>query len=336
MLEKPSCIVVGAGMAGLVAADQLQTDGWQVTILDKGRGVGGRMASRRVGDARFDHGAQYFTVRDPRFQALVDQWLADGVSVVWANGFTKHDENTSGGSHPRYRGVDGMTAMAKAIAAQLNVHTSTKVTAVNITNNRWNLTAAHLGTDAETVHTADALLMTPPAEQSLILMRSGNVTLPADVSTALERIAFNPCFAVLVQLDAPSNVPKPGGVFMPGEPLSWIADNQQKGISTTPAVTLHAGPAYTRDHYDNDPDAVAHELIAAAREVIGPAQVVGFQVQRWRYSQPSVMHPEKTLFRAVPAPLAFAGDAFDGAKVEGAALSGMAAADALKTHFADA
>jgi predicted NAD/FAD-dependent oxidoreductase len=176
--------------------------------------------------------------------------------------------------------------------------------------------------------------MTPPAEQSLALMNSGNVTLPEAVTTALAHIQYNPCFAVLARLDAPSTVPEPGGVFMPGEPLSWIADNQQKGISDEPAVTLHAGPEYTRAHYDDDPATVAETLIAAARGVIGPATVLETQVQRWRYSQPTAMHPEKTLFTTTPAPLAFAGDAFDGARVEGAALSGMAAADALKAHFA--
>lgn len=334
MSNKPSCIVIGAGMAGLVAATQLQADGWHVTVLDKGRGVGGRMASRRVADARFDHGAQYFTVRDPRFQALVDRWLADDVAAVWATGFPKAGEPDASGTHPRYRGAGGMTALAKALAAPLTVHVSTQVTQIDTMPDGWAVVAKHLGTGETTTHTAAALLMTPPAEQSLALMASGNAALPAAVTAALGRITYNPCFAVLARLDAPSTVPAPGGVFMPGEPLSWIADNQQKGISDEPAVTLHAGPEYTRAHYDDDPAAVAAALVAAARDVIGPAEVLETQVQRWRYSQPAVMHPEKTLFTAQPAPLAFAGDAFDGARVEGAALSGMAAAAALNAHFA--
>ena len=68
--KKRSCIVVGAGISGLLAADELQREGWTVAVLDKSRGVGGRMTTRRVGEGTFDHGAQFFTVRDNRFADL--------------------------------------------------------------------------------------------------------------------------------------------------------------------------------------------------------------------------------------------------------------------------
>ena len=63
-------LVIGAGMAGLIAAAELQRAGRRVLVLDKGRGVGGRLASRRIGEASFDHGAQFITARTPRFAAL--------------------------------------------------------------------------------------------------------------------------------------------------------------------------------------------------------------------------------------------------------------------------
>ena len=65
----------------------LQAGGMAVTLLDKGRGPGGRMSTRRVttalGEASFDHGAQYFTVRDPDFARCVEQWRAKGVAARW-------------------------------------------------------------------------------------------------------------------------------------------------------------------------------------------------------------------------------------------------------------
>lgn len=67
-------LVIGAGMAGLTAAMALRRAGRSVHVLDKGRGVGGRMASRRIGDATFDHGAQFITARDPRFVAAIGEW----------------------------------------------------------------------------------------------------------------------------------------------------------------------------------------------------------------------------------------------------------------------
>ena len=79
--------IIGAGMAGLACADRLAEDGIAVRLFDKGRGPGGRMSTRRVetaiGTASFDHGAQYFTVRDPLFRLQVDGWAAAGVAVPW-------------------------------------------------------------------------------------------------------------------------------------------------------------------------------------------------------------------------------------------------------------
>ncbi|MFZ4816805.1 MAG: NAD(P)/FAD-dependent oxidoreductase [Phototrophicaceae bacterium] len=322
-------LVVGAGMAGISAARTLQQAGHQVTVLDKGRGVGGRMATRRVNAAVFDHGAQFFTVRDPRFAALVEGLQANGDAHLWANGFPNAQGEQSAEGHPRYRGTQGMNSIPKALAVGLTVHTSTQVSQINSHDGRWQIIVNGVPDGTPQHFEADALVMTPPAEQTLTLMRSGNVTLPADALLALEAIQFHPCFAVMVTLDRPSAIAAPGGVFVNGEPISWIADNQQKGISAVPCVTIHASPTFTRAHYDTPQDEVARLLIEAAHDYLGDAVVTDQAVHRWRYSQPSVLHPEATLLVTAPAPVAFAGDAFNSARVEGAALSGIAAAEAL-------
>jgi renalase len=77
-----SCVVVGAGISGLLVAKTLNEKGWAVTVLDKGRGVGGRMATRRIGRGNFDHGAQFFTVRGERFAGFVEDWLSAGVPAA--------------------------------------------------------------------------------------------------------------------------------------------------------------------------------------------------------------------------------------------------------------
>lgn len=329
-MNRHSCLIVGAGLAGLLAAQTLTTAGWQVTVLDKGRGVGGRMANRRLtpdGTARADHGAQFFTVRSERFASRVQQWQAKGVVAVWTNGFGDAD------GHPRYRGVPGMTAVAKHLVATLppgTVHTSTPVTAVSVTpNKQWQATTA----DNQQV-TAETLLLTPPVPQSLALLEAGQVALPAPARDALARIRYNPCFALLATLDSPSRIPAPGGVQVHGEPIAWIADNQQKGVSAVPTVTIHAGPQFTRHHFEADHTAVAEQLLQAAAEAgwLTRAQVQSVQVHRWRYAQPITYYPDRHLLldasNGLP-PLAFAGDAFAEARVEGAALSGLSAATAL-------
>lgn len=112
-------VIVGAGISGLVAARKLAAHDVDVTVVDKGRSVGGRLATRRIGDARLDHGAQFFTVRTPAFQACVDDWIERGVVHVWNHGFD------GGDNHPRYVGSSGMNSIAKDLARGVSVETST-------------------------------------------------------------------------------------------------------------------------------------------------------------------------------------------------------------------
>ena len=67
-------LVVGAGLAGLMAAQTLQHQGRRVVVVDKGHSVGGRLATRRIGPGRADYGAQFFTIRSPEFQTLAEPW----------------------------------------------------------------------------------------------------------------------------------------------------------------------------------------------------------------------------------------------------------------------
>lgn len=102
--------VIGAGMAGLACAQALTGAGFGVVVIDKGRGAGGRMSSRRLatslGEVSFDHGAQYFTARTPEFVAQVRRWASDGTVAVW-----------TGGSHDAWVGTPTMNAPVKAMAA---------------------------------------------------------------------------------------------------------------------------------------------------------------------------------------------------------------------------
>ena len=90
-MSEPRVLIVGAGMAGLTAAHSLREAGADSILLDKGRKPGGRMATRSVGTARFDHGAQHFGARDPQFRFVVDEWSTAGTQGE--NGWECTDQN---------------------------------------------------------------------------------------------------------------------------------------------------------------------------------------------------------------------------------------------------
>ena len=113
--------VIGAGLSGLIAARELSASGHQPVVYEKSRGVGGRLATRRVGMARLDHGAQFFTVRGEAFRSLVDEALAAGAVKEWCRGFGEED------GYPRYRGADGMTSFTKWLAAGIDIRLGTRI-----------------------------------------------------------------------------------------------------------------------------------------------------------------------------------------------------------------
>jgi predicted NAD/FAD-dependent oxidoreductase len=133
-------------------------------------------------------------------------------------------------------------------------------------------------------------------------------------------------------LDGPGGVPEPGGMQIKGEPLDFVGDNQRKGISRFPAITIHAGPEWSRSHFEDDEVGITGQLVSFAGESLGTdlaSTVIGSSLARWRYSWVTNAHPDPFLAASEHPPLLFCGDAFGQPKVEGAALSGLAAADHL-------
>jgi hypothetical protein len=324
-----TCIVVGGGLAGLVAATVLQRAGVQVTVLDKGRGIGGRLATRRIqddalGEGVFDYGAQYFTARDPRFRSWVDRWLKAGAAALWSPGFVTEDGALHGVGEPRYRGVEGIRGIAKHLAADLDVHTSTRVVEISWDRGRW---SARTGVDS--VFRGDLLVLTPPVPQSLELIHASGIALPLAARDRLRAVGYEACLAVLTLMHGPSQIPEPGGMWLSGDPITWIADNQQKGISPHgAAVTIHAGAAFSQAQWEMDDDSVAWLLFSAAARWLG-SEVAQYQVHRWRYSKPFTFYGESCLFLNEPGPWVLAGDGFGGPRIEGAFQSGLSAADAI-------
>ena len=330
-MHEVACLIVGAGLSGLIAAHGVQGAGVGVTVLEKSGFVGGRMATRQLllpkgatPTATFDTGAQYFTVRDDRFRNWVDGWLEAGVAVRWSNGFATPDASEYRDGHPRYRGRTGMRSIPDHLARKVNVRLKQAVTSARYEEG-W-----LLETDGGERFTAAVLLLTPPVPQSLALL--DDAALSSGVRQTLERIDYDPCIALLVVLDGPSGVPAPGGLWPGGSAISWIADNGQKGISQQPAVTIHASSEFSDTHFGDADDEVARLLLEEASPWLG-SEVVTCLVQRWPYSLPVHLHDRRYLFTTAPGPVAFAGDAFAGPRVEGAVLSGLAAADALVTFL---
>lgn len=187
-------LVVGAGMTGLMAALRLHALGQRVRLVDKGRSVGGRMATRRVGPGFADFGAQFITAHDASFADLLAHWEEAGLVHPWAAGFAQGSLRPSPDVvfYPRYVARDGMTSLAQHLAHELDVQTQVTVKAVRQVQGGWQVEDAAGG-----LTLARRVLLTPPVPQSLTLLAAGNVELSAADQAALAAITYDPCLVGL-------------------------------------------------------------------------------------------------------------------------------------------
>ena len=314
--------VVGAGVAGLTAARHLVRS-FDVVVVDKGRGVGGRLATRRIGGATFDHGAQFITTHTAEFAETVSGWERAGVARPWFRGRIGPDGILGRDGHTRFRGVSTMNAIAKHLAEGLDVRVAARVVSLQPSDDTWRI---HFGDGTELA--VDAVVLTAPVPQSLELLTGGAVRLSASDAEALRAIQYEPCLAVLAALQGPSGLAAPGAVDPDDGPIDWMADNRLKGVSTVPAITIHATAEFSHANWESSDEIVAADLLRSAELESEPIDDL-VQVQRWRFARPKTIHPDRCLVADGFPPLVFAGDAFGGAKVEGATRSGFAASEAI-------
>jgi hypothetical protein len=219
-----------------------------------------------------------------------------------------------------------MNALAKHLASGLDTRVNVKVTTVTPSDEGW-----RVQDDRNQEYQCKGLVMTPPVPQTLALLDAGNTALAAEDRQALEQITYAPCLSGLFVVHGPVYLPDPGAVQRPDEPIPWIADNRRKGISPDETVvTVHAGPDYSRQLWDVSEMDALKMLQAGLQPFLRSVADIGeAQLKRWQYALPTEFYPRRTLIATGHPPLAFAGDAFGEPRVEGAAMSGLAAGERL-------
>ena len=315
--------ILGAGMAGLSAASTLAAAGHNVVIFEKSRGVGGRTTTRRHGDYRFDHGAQYFTVRDEGFRAQVDRWREAGIVAPWEGRICVWDVDgpkpTTPGHH-RFVGVPGMNAMCHGMAEGLEVHLKTRIEKVIRTSSGWELTDSegHVHGGFETLVSS-----LPPAQALALLGKE------CSLAQAISRATMAPCWAAMFVLDQNPSWDWHGLFVNESGPIRWIARNGSKaGRPGHEVLIVHAGQEWTESNLECQPEEAAEALWQALTTLLplGDIEPTLRMAHRWRYSVADGS-PEVPCLSDAEAQLIVCGDWCIGARVEGAWLSGRAAGE---------
>ena len=322
--RRPSTAIVGAGIAGPAAARALARRGVEAVVYDKGRSPGGRTSTRRSEPFAFDHGAQYFTARESGFRDLVEHWLSLEVVARWDGEIVSlRDGNVRPGRDrtERFVGVPRMSALASFLSQGARVHAGVRVTQVERSSGRWRLrdpSGAPLGE-------FEQLIVTAPPQQAAALIGESSY-----LGARASEIVMQPCWAVMLGL-AERYAVRFDGAFCDDTVLSWIArDSSKPGRGENEAWVLHASPTWSEANGNASSAEVSASLIAALERATGLPlpEIVHRDAHRWRFAAPQRGLDAGALVDEGRR-LALAGDAYCGGRVEGAYLSGLAAAERL-------
>jgi len=301
--------MVGAGMAGLACAEGLANLGHDVVLFDKGRGPGGRMSTRRiitaVGEAYFDHGAQYFTVRDSAFRQRVGTWMAEGAVAPWP----------SAGSDA-YVGVPAMNAPVRLASNSQRVLWTTRVVRIERSGRGW-----RLDLDRGEAVDVDIVIVATPAEQAADLLASA----APDLSARARAVTSEPCWTLMLAFS--KTLPVAENCWRGKDIVGWAARNSSKPGRTGPeSWVVQAGPTWSRAHVEADPEWITRKLKDALATLLGIAlpPAAGECSHRWRFARSGAEGSGALYDR--DRGLGLCGDWLIGPRVEAAWLSGTALA----------
>jgi renalase len=271
--------VIGAGMAGVTVARALSTRA-DISVFEKSRGVGGRMATRRIDEVSFDHGAQYFTIRSDRFRDALKIAQADGVFLSW-NGEVA-SLSSDGGSQrfqpatPRYVGVPSMNAGLKAMSIGLDIRLDGRVANITGEPGRWFL---HVADQREGPF--DWIVATAPAPQSAAVLPAGFAH-----HDAIGEVVMNACFTMMIRLKDDGSLPF-AAARIDDPAIEWISRNNTKpGRLKAPCLVVNTNSIWADANIDEPLDTIRQKMIEAVRGYIplAPAEADSAIIHRWRYA----------------------------------------------------
>lgn len=264
MPHTPQTAVIGAGLAGLACARALTDAGNTVVVFDKGRGLGGRMATRRRNGWRFDHGAIALRPTNDIFTAFVASVQDCGQAAHW-------------GSADGWAGVPGMSSVVKSLAKGLDIVTAERVESLSRTSAGWSVG----GPTRAATHIFDRVVLAIPHPQALDLLQPWPV-----LSKRIKQAEMEPCWTLMAGFENPLETQIAYEADCKS-PIAVISRETAKPRRDLPGDgwVIQANADWTRAHLELEQEEIIALLLPAFFRAVGcdPIRPVISMAHRWRY-----------------------------------------------------
>lgn len=319
--------IIGAGIAGLSCAKQFISLGYQVEVFEKSRGPSGRMSTRHGEDWSADHGAQYFTARDPLFIKEVNTWVQNHVATIWdpvIDVFEAGKWARSQSREIRYVGCPGMSSPGKLLAQEISIHYQQTIELIEFQDKQWNLISKESG---KLDQSFDWLVLALPAPQARMI----GTKIESDIESLSIQADMKACWTLMARFKRNLAVTF-DAAFINHEIISWIARNNAKpDRSGIESWTIHANPQWSQDHVELDKEVATALILECARKIGFDCQNAEISTHKWRYASGAISPAPG--FAIYPSHhLGLCGDWLNGGRVEGAWLSGFKLANDIAMH----
>ena len=316
--------IIGAGIAGLACARELQSHGISVDVFEKSRGPSGRMSTRRTQDWSADHGAQYFTARDPRFIQEVQSWIQAGTAATWEPKLKIYEAKTWRESHSqdiRYVGTPHMNSPGKRLAEGLPIQYERTISQLERRDGKWHLQCS----EANAITTLyDFVVLAIPAPQASALLE-GLDSRAADIADSAQMKA---CWTMMAHLPNQTTADF-DAAFVNQEIISWICQNGSKPMRQGTMWTIHGSPSWSQANVELSKEDAQVQMLQCLTVLGFNCEDADISMHRWRYASGGLEN-SIGFFALQDVGLGLCGDWLNGGRVEGAWLSGFNLALALK------
>ncbi len=317
---KPNVAIIGAGLAGLTVANKLKNVA-HVTVFEKSRGVGGRLATRYAETYKFDHGAQFFTVKTDEFQEYIQPLLKENIIVRWDACFVEFkgseivQKRQWDSEYPHYVGNPKMNEVGKYLEKELHIRLNTKIETITKKGKDWELIDA----DGNTQGVYNIIVVASPAQQTLEL-------LPPYFKhySAVSNLKMQGCFTLMLGFKEPLPLNFDAALVKEAD-ISWISVNSSKPNRTEPySLVVHATNNWADEHIEDSKTDVQTHLLKELERILGidvKLNLVHNVIHRWRYANITKQHGDPAMYDSKNK-IGICGDWLIQGRVESAFTSG--------------